>query len=166
MKLQKTFIGVLVKSNKMKNTHHILTQLLITTMIFSCGNDSENIVDDQNIDQDSLVIEEAWPLLNEFVPVAYDQKLLKICIDSIWNCPKVTTKNGDWRESSNGEMGLSMIQIDAEDRIYLDFGENNDLRFVNYWTFIVEPSNNYRISFYDVMEDENIDFGEWCGGNR
>ncbi|NOQ71932.1 MAG: hypothetical protein GQ574_08020 [Crocinitomix sp.] len=146
----------------MKRIHIILAQLLIISMIFSCGNDSNKIEDDQNIDQDSLANEAVSPQLEDIIPVEYDQDRLQVCIDSIWNCQKVANKNGDWQESSNGEMGLSMMQIDGEDHIYLDFGENNDLRFVNYWTFIVEPTENYRISFYDVLEDENVDFGEWC----
>lgn len=158
----KIFIGASKKNNKMKRTHIILTQILVTSIILSCGNDSTKMEDEQDMVQDTLTTEDFSQELEQIIAIEYDKDSLKNCIDSIWNCQKVATKNEDWRETSNGEMGLSMMQIDAEDRIYLDFGENNDLRFVNYWTFIVEPNKGYRISFYDALADENIDFSDWC----
>lgn len=146
----------------MKRIQIILAQLFLISLIFSCGNDANHVEDNQVVTQDTILTDEITSDLDEVIPVEYNKDSLEVCIDSIWNCQKVADKNGDWRESSNGELGLSMMQIDGEDRIYLDFGENNEFRFVNYWSFIVEPKENYRISFYDLLADEYIDFGDWC----
>lgn len=148
----------------MKSITIVLSQLFVALAIFSCGNASNETNDAQN-DNDTIVksnpIEHLQTVV-EVIPVAYDNDRLQVCIDSIWNCEKVSNKNGEWRESSDGETGLSMMQIDGEEKIYLDFGENDTERFVNFWTFTVEPQKNYQITFHDVLKDENVDFGEWC----
>jgi hypothetical protein len=148
----------------MKSITIVLSQVFVALAIFSCGNASNETNEEQN-DNDTVVQSDPIEHLQtvvEVIPVEYDNARLKVCIDSIWNCEKVANKNGEWRESSEGEMGLSMMQIDGEEKIYLDFGENNETRFINYWTFTVEPQNNYRITFHDVLKDENVDFAAWC----
>ena len=162
MQHQTIYIGAFKTTRNMKKIQIILAQLFLISLVFSCGNDTNHAADGQEVVQDTLVNEEITSDVEEVIPVEYNIDSLEVCIDSIWNCQKVADKNGDWRESSNGELGLSMMQIDREDRIYLDFGENNEFRFVNYWSFIVEPRDSYRISFYDLFADEYIDFGDWC----
>jgi hypothetical protein len=147
----------------MKRISFFLSPLIVSLLIFSCGSSSDETNEIETDAPDTTALADVEELVNnhEVILVEYDQARLETCIDSIWECQKVTDKNGEWRELSDGETGLSMMQIDGEDKIFLDFGENNDRRFVNYWSFIVEPTEDYRISFYDVLEDKYIDFGEW-----
>jgi len=100
----------------------------------------------------------------------YDQKKLDECIDSIWRSETISVLQEEIETLSMGARTLSCLTVDEDveetEKIGLKFGEDNDMNFVTYHNFIVYPFKNWSIYYYDVIEDEEIEFGTWLVENE
>lgn len=119
-------------------------------------------VSNSNTDSGSVEIETEKAL--------YDQKKLEQCIDSIWKSETISDLQEEIETLSKGERTLSCLTVDEDfaetEKIGLKFGEDNDMNFVTYHNFIVYPFKNWGIFYYDVIEDEEIEFGTWLAENE
>lgn len=100
----------------------------------------------------------------------YDNPQLKACIDSIWRVPIINELQQEIETLSQDKRTLVCL-IYQEDFIntevvQLKFGEDNGLNFVTYHSFAVYPFKNWSIYYYDVIEDEEIEFGTWVAVNE
>jgi hypothetical protein len=102
------------------------------------------------------------PPLEDALTIEHDPDSLSVSIDSIWYCQKVIDKNNEVIDLSGGDRKLTILIVEEETEIHVRLAEDNGMNYVTHWTFIIEPFNDYQISFYDVLEDENVDFGYWC----
>ena len=92
-----------------------------------------------------------------------DSLKLSNAIDSIWNCEKVQAKQLEIETLSNNERHLTILEFEQDNDLLIKLAEDNGVSYVTHLTFNIYPSQNYSIKYYDVIEDELVDFGDWCG---
>lgn len=91
----------------------------------------------------------------------YDSKLVDDALDTIWFSKKVQDLDREIRKISSDERFLEMMMQIDDDEINVKLSEDNGDNLVTHLSFIITPENQWKIYFYDPIEDLRIDFKEW-----
>jgi hypothetical protein len=82
-------------------------------------------------------------------------------VNLIWNSDKVQKRDQEIRKLSGNTRNLSMLEIDSDDEINIKLVEDNGLSLVTHLMFIVKPTDDWKIYYYEPLSDQQIDLEEW-----
>ncbi len=82
-------------------------------------------------------------------------------VNLIWNSDKVQKRDEEIRKLSGNTRNLSILEIDSDDEIFVKLSEDNGLSLVTHLMFIVKPTDDWKVYFYDTLNDQQIDFDVW-----
>lgn len=82
-------------------------------------------------------------------------------VNLIWNSDKVQKRDQEIRKLSGNTRNLSMLEIDSDDEINIKLVEDNGLSLVTHLLFIVKPTDDWKIYYYEPLSDQQIDLEEW-----
>lgn len=87
--------------------------------------------------------------------------MLSEAIDSIWNLEKIQKLNSEIDSLSNGNRHLTIITTEEDGQFRIKLAEDNGNNLVTHLTFLVDFWNNWKIYYYDPLEDNRTEIGQW-----
>lgn len=142
----------------------ILTALAIAFSMHACSDYTEQQLT-VDIPQNSLEDSSEPDEWKEPIYVSYQDSLSKAeAIDSIWNCLRVQELESEIRQASSDTRHLTIIPIDQPDKIIVKLAEDNGANYVTHLIFHITPSENWKIEYYNPVDDERIDLQLWEQG--
>lgn len=82
-------------------------------------------------------------------------------VNLIWNSDKVQKRDQEIRNLSGNTRNLSILEIDSDNEIFVKLVEDNGLSLVTHLMFIVKPTDDWKIYYYEPHSDQQIDFDVW-----
>ena len=79
----------------------------------------------------------------------------------IWSSKKVLTLDENIKKTSNGQRRLAIYHVESKQCIEVKISEDNGLSIVTHLIFRVSPAQNWKIEYYDTIEEKYTDFEEW-----
>ena len=134
--------------------------LFILCNITSCS----EINDSKQFENSSSKRIKSEPTRYKYKPLPskkYSNKKLDKIVRSIWNSDKVQKRDQEIRKLSGNTRNLSILEIDSDDEIFVKLVEDNGLSLVTHLMFIVKPTDDWKVYFYDTLNDQQIDFDVW-----
>lgn len=92
--------------------------------------------------------------------------LVTLAIDSIWETEPIQRQQAYMQEITNGERGLSVIELAGDGEYTLKFAEDNGMSMVTHFTFRVTVKDTFMIEHYNPITDEYTDLKTWTVFNK
>ncbi len=134
--------------------------LFILSNITSCSeiNDSNQF---ENSSSKRIKLETTSYKYKPLPSKKYSNKKLDKIVHSIWYSDKVQKKEKEIRKLSGNTRNLSILKLLSSDEIIIKLGEDNGISLVTHLMFIVKPTDDWKIYYYEPLSDQQIDFDVW-----
>jgi hypothetical protein len=142
--------------------YHLISYLFAGIIfLFACSvGETDGLQTELNIEVDSSSIQnKPIPELDPYK--TYDSLLISNAADSIWHSTKVQQKEEHVRELSSDTRHLTLLMFSIGHEIKVQLAEDNGMNYVTHLLFYITPEDNWKIYFYDTVNDVRVDFSEW-----
>lgn len=145
----------------------IILVIIGTSLLPSCGNENGvKQAEESNQYSKSKIIKSRPQVSKKKLEIAsiIEKKYLEkrdSVVNLIWNSDKVQKKDEEIRKLSGNTRNLSILEIYSDDEIFVKLGEDNGLSLVTHLMFIVKPTHDWKIYYYEPISDQQIDFDVW-----